>query len=176
MQLRHTLPYLMTVAVLAATTAFAGTVTGTNTVTNSAASAKVKIRKAITLTNTADLDFGGVVVTGVAASTVTVTAAGVLTTAVGGDILAFFNTPAAAGFTVGGTPNATYAINAIPGVSMNGPAPATPIPVAFTLSKVGGTLSAGGSDTFTVGGTASIPATVTAGDYTNVFSVTVLYN
>ncbi len=162
-------------AVLAATTAFAGIVTGTNTVTNSAAAAKLKVRKAITLTNTADLDFGGVVVTGVAASSMTLTPANVLSTA-GADILATFNTTAAGAFTVGGTKNATYAINAIPGVSMAGPAPATPIPVSFTTSKATGTLSAVGSDTFTVGGTASIPAGVTDGDYSANFSVTVLYN
>ncbi len=165
---------ILVTAALAATTAFAGLVTGTNTVTNSAASARLKVRKAITLTNTADLDFGGVVVTGVAASSITLTPANGLSTT-GADILATFNTTTAGGFTVGGTKNATYAISAVPGVSMPGPA-ATPIPVSFTTSKATGTLSAAGSDTFTVGGTASIPAGVADGDYSTTFSVTVSYN
>lgn len=163
-------------ALLAATTAFAGTVTGTNTATNSQASAKLKIRKAITLTNNADLDFGGVVVAGAAASTMTLTPANSLSTT-GADILATFGTTAAGAFTVGGTANATYAINAIPGISITSAAtPLTPVGVTFTTSKATGTLNASGSDTFTVGGTASIPTPVTGGDYTGTFSVTVLYN
>ncbi|MBL0313697.1 MAG: DUF4402 domain-containing protein [Holophagaceae bacterium] len=164
------------VVILAATTAFAGTDTGTNTVTNSQASAKLKIRKAITLTNNTDLDFGGVVVSGVAASSMTLTPANVLSIA-GADILATFNPTTAGAFTVGGTANATYAINAIPGINITSTAlPSTPVGVTFTTSKATGTLDGTGSDTFTVGGTASIPAPVTGGDYSGTFSVTVLYN
>ena len=121
-----------TVFTLASTAMFAGTVTGTNTVTNGAANAKVKIRKAIQLTNTADLDFGGVVINGSGTTgTVTLTPANVLSTA-GTDIVATFNTTAAGAFTVNGTNNATYAISAIPGVSITSAAlPSTPIAVTF---------------------------------------------
>lgn len=160
---------------LASTAAFAA---GTSASDN--ATAKVKIRKAITLTNTAGLDFGGIVVSGNAADsgTVTVSAAGALSTS-GASVNGTFNSSAAAAFTVGGSKNATYTITLPSGaVSLTGSAGGTLSVGSFTSATSSGTatLNGSGTDTLTVGATLTVPGDATEGDYTGSFSVTVAYN
>ena len=165
----------LALAALASTVVFAAG----NTATTSA-NAKVKIRKAITLTKTADLDFGGVIESGNAADTgsVTVSAAGAMTST-GASISGTFNTTAGAAFNVGGSKNATYVIT-LPStaVSLTGSNGGTLNVDTFTSATGSGTatLSSTGTDTLTVGAKLTVPGNATEGDYTGSFSVTVAYN
>lgn len=161
---------------LASTAAFAA---GTSATTS--ATASVKIRKAITLTKTADLNFGGIVISasGTAADTAVLSPANVLTDpGTNGTIVGNFNTTSAATFTVSGTKNATYAVTLPSGAtSLAGSNGGTLNVSSFTSSSTGaGNLGAGGTDTLSVGATLTIPQTTTDGDYTGSFSVTVAYN
>lgn len=162
-------------SIAATATAFAA-----GTSASATGTAQVKIRKAITISNTAALDFGGLVVAaGSGSDTATVSAAGAFSnTSAGGSIVGTFNTAAAAAFQVNGTKGATYAIT-LPGAAstLNGSNGGTLSVGTFTGSKATGTLSlAAGQDTFTVGATLTVPNNAVDGDYTGTFSVTVAYN
>jgi len=164
-----------TALTLASTAVFAA-----GTTANANATAKVKIRKAITLANTAALDFGGVVESGLVADTgsVSVSATGVRSTT-GASISGTFNTTAAAAFNVGGSNNATYTIT-LPAaaITLTGSAGGTLSVDTFVSATGSGTatLSAAGTDTLTVGAKLTVPGNATEGDYTGSFPVTVAYN
>lgn len=158
-----------------------------NSATDSTAVAKAKIRKAITMAKSADLDFGGIVITGVGTSDTAIINANTgaeTTTVAGGVITGQFNLPAAAKFNVGGTKSATYAVT-LPGaaVTLTGSNGGTLSATAFTFysttaaSGTNAALNASGTDILGVGATLTILAATIDGDYTSAgFTVTVAYN
>jgi len=81
-------------------------------------------------------------------------------------------------FTVGGEPNATYAITLPDDVTVTLTGAGDPMAVTdFVSSPVGtGTLSGGGLQTLYVGATLNVGAAQVAGVYTGTFDVTVTYN
>ena len=132
------------------------------------ATAKAKILAPLTITNNSDLDFA-TIVSGAAASTVTVTPAGAPTCGSG---LTCIGTVSAAGFTLGGTSGAS--------VGISGPATVTltsgsnNMTAALTYSATSVTLSSG-AGTFSVGGTLNVGANQAAGNYSGTFNVTANY-
>ncbi len=132
----------------------------------------ITIAAPISISNTANLDFGTMVTTGTA-GTVTVTPAGARSSV---DVDLLGGVPAAAAFDVTGEGNANYSIT---------------VPSSTTLSSGGDTMTVdtftddagasprlpgGGSETFNVGATLNVGATQAAGTYSGTFSVTVNYN
>lgn len=104
-----------------------------------------------------------------------------------GPVLASTGTVNSALFTVGGKRNATYAIT-LPAngvVSLAGPGVAMPVS-NFTASVAGGVPAnpatglipdtAGGIQTFRVGGTLTLGTNQSDGDYSGTFNITVAYN
>jgi hypothetical protein len=135
--------------------------------------ANARIIPAILITNTADLEFADVIPDAVSAETVVIDTAGGRTCS---GALLCSGTAGAASFDVTGAANATYAIT-LPGASniMSGGDSMTVS--GFTDSAGGvGTLSAVGTDSFTVGGTLSVGAAQPVGTYTGNFIMTVNYN
>ena len=150
-----------------------------NTATASATPAGATIAAAITIVHTAHLHFGQIV-PGVGAGTVVQTALASPGRTATGCTLGNTTGMSPATFSVGGEPLATYAIT-LPGdgdvtIDDAGAGDAMAI-TAFTSSPSGtGTLSAGGAQTFYVGGTLNVGAAQLAGAYTGTFDVTVTYN
>ncbi|MBA3895617.1 MAG: DUF4402 domain-containing protein [Sphingomonadaceae bacterium] len=131
--------------------------------------AKAKILKQITVTKSADLDFG-TIVTGAAASTVTVSSAGVRTCGAG---LTCTNPATAAAFGVTGTSGAVVTLAAAGPVTLTGSNGGT---MSATLNTSAATMTlTAGPDPFTVGGVLSVGANQTDGVYQGSFTVTVDY-
>jgi hypothetical protein len=134
---------------------------------------------AITIVHTAHLHFGQIV-PGTGAGTVVQTALASPGRTATGCTLGNTTGMTPATFNVTGEPLATYAIT-LPGdsdvtIDDAGAGDAMAI-TAFTSSPSGtGTLSAGGAQTFYVGGTLNVGAAQLAGAYTGTFDVTVTYN
>ncbi len=138
------------------------------------ANANARIVTPISLTKTADLNFGDVVSSGVV-GTVVVTPASARS-ATGGATLGNGAAVTAAAFTVGGQGSATYAIT-LPGSATVTSGPNTMTVNTFTSTpSPTGTLSAGGSQALNVGGTLNVGVSQATGTYTGTFSVTVTYN
>jgi hypothetical protein len=128
----------------------------------------------ITLTKTADLSFGELVAGG-SAGTVVVTPAGARSST-GGVTLGNSAGAAAASFTVGGTPGATYSVTLPIATSLASGAHIM-IVDTFTSSPTGtGQLSGAGAQTLAVGGTLQVGASQASGSYNGFFSVIVTYN
>jgi len=157
---------------------FAGITTATLAQVSATATASATIVGPIGITNTANMNFGNVAVSNVA-GTVVMTPAAVRSTTGGCTLPAITGTVAAAAFNVTGAASYTYAITL--------PAAATTITSGgntmtvdtWTSTPSGtGTLSAGGSQTLTVGATLNVGASQAAGTYVSgtPFTVTVNYN
>jgi hypothetical protein len=157
---------------------FAGITTAALAQVSATATASATIVGPIGITNTADMNFGNVAVSTVA-GTVVLTPAAVRSTTGGCTLPAITGTVAAASFNVTGAASYTYAITL--------PAAATTITSGgntmtvdtWTSTPSGtGTLSAGGSQTLTVGATLNVGASQAAGTYVSgtPFTVTVNYN
>lgn len=151
------------------------TATDANAQASSTAAANVNatINNPIVLTNTADLSFGSAAPS-VAASTIIVdTTGGVSGTAIG-----LGGTPTAAGFTVSGLPNQTYAVTLPTDTDVVLTGPGTDMTVTSFNHDATGTLSSAATqpDAFGVGATLNINANQTSGAYSGSFSVTVAYN
>jgi hypothetical protein len=145
-----------------------------NSATTSA-NASATIVTAISLTKTADLNFGAVVAGGTS-GTVVLTAAGARS-ATGGTTLGNTAGASAAAFTVAGQPSATYTITLPASTTITFGGSATMTVNNFTSSPSGtGTLSGGGSQTLSVGATLQVGASQEPGTYTGSFNVTVAYN
>jgi len=155
----------------------------TATVSNVPVSARIYVP--ISLNKIADLSFGDIFATSTGGDVTLNPQGGTRSTA--GPALATTGTVSAAAFTVGGKRNATYAIT-LPAdgtVSLSGPGTAMPVS-KFTASVSNGAPaaaatglipnSAGATQSFTVGGTLTLGANQTDGDYTGTFNVTVAYN
>ncbi len=150
------------------------------------ASASARIYVPISVSNSTALNFGDIFADSTGGAVTLNPADNTRTTA--GPALATTGAFNAAKFTVTGKRNATYAIT-LPAdgtVSLAGPGTAA-LPVsAFTASVAGAPATstatgllpntAGATQDFTVGGTLTLAANQTDGDYTGTFSVTVAYN
>lgn len=131
--------------------------------------AKAKILRQITLTNTSDLQYA-TVISGATASTVAVSTAGAATCGSG---LTCTGTTTAANFNIAGTSGAVVVVGGDSSVTLNGSLGGT---MASTLSysATNVTLTATGGS-FQVGGTLSVGANQAAGDYSGTFNVTANY-
>lgn len=151
-------------AAAAATAAFASTGAQAATAT---ATAKAQILRQITVTKTADLDFG-TIVTAATPSTVIVSTGGVRTCGVG---LVCTNAVSAGAFTIVGTTGATVTIASDPTVSLTSGANS----MTATLLTSAATRVLTGTDAFNVGGTLAVGGNQADGAYTGTFTVTVNY-
>jgi hypothetical protein len=130
------------------------------------------INNPIVLANTAGLDFGSITPS-VASTTVIISPAG----AVSGTAIGLGGAPAAAGFTVAGLANQTYAVT-LPAdgtIFLTGPGANMAVDT-FTDDATGTITPGGGPDAFGVGATLTVGANQTSGAYTGSFDVTVSYN
>jgi len=148
--------------------------TGAFAQATTSANASATIVTAISMSKTADLDFGNVVAGG-SAGTVVMSAAG-SRSATGGASLGNAGSAAAAGFTVSGQASATYAIT-LPSATTITSGGNNMTVNTFTSSPSGtGTLSGGGSQSLAVGATLQVGTSQATGSYTGSFNVTVAYN
>ncbi len=153
---------------------YSGTVTLTCAPQSDFANVTGTLLAPISISSTANLNFGTMVPTGTD-GTVTVTPAGVRTSV---NVDLFGGTPAAASFDVTGDPGANYSITLPSSATLTsggdtmtvGPAPPFTDDAGATPTLVGG------SDTFNVGATLNVGANQAAGTYSGTFDVTVNYN
>jgi len=140
------------------------------------ANANAAIIADITLTNTADMNFGDVIA-GVASGTVVLTAASSPGRTVTGDAeLGNSTNVSSAIFTVGGYASSTYSIT-LPGSIVVSSGGNNMTVDNFTSSPSGTGVLTAGAQTLYVGATLNVGAGQTpASDYTNSFNVTVAYN
>jgi hypothetical protein len=144
------------------------------------ATASATIIAPITLTRTANLDFGNVVTSPVA-GTVTLDPAGVRTAGGGAAVLAAQpGSVSVATFTVGGTVGWTYAITLPASVTIDDAGAGVAMTVDTFTSTPDATsiIPAGGTETLSVGATLNVGVSQVAGLYTSAtpFTVTVNYN
>jgi hypothetical protein len=138
----------------------------------------------ITLVVNVALEFGNLAVqTGVAGTVELTAAAATVATPTAGVTLLTGTTRTAAKYTVGGVASYVYTIT-VPAdgvVSITDGANFMEVS-SFTFASVavpsgtGGTLTAGGTDVFYVGGTLNVDAAQVPGTYTGTFDVTINYN
>jgi hypothetical protein len=143
------------------------------------ASASATIITPITIVKNVDMNFGNVAVSATIAGTAVLAPAGTRTTGGAGGVTlpATNGTVAAASFTVSGQGSYTYAITLPASCTITDAGSHTMTVNAFTSSPATtGTLSAGGSQTLTVGATLNIAAAQAAGSYTNAAGVPVTVN
>jgi len=138
------------------------------------ANASATIVPAITISKTADLQFG-LIVAGPGG-----------TVLIGTDSSRSVNGPAgltnasfpvsAASFTVSGQANLAFSISLPTSATLTGPSSASMTVNAFSSNPSGsGTIGSGGTLAFAVGGTLTVGAAQTPGAYTGTFTVTVNY-
>ncbi|AJA11009.1 hypothetical protein SKP52_20725 [Sphingopyxis fribergensis] len=131
--------------------------------------AKAKILRQITLTNTSDLQYA-TIISGATAATVAVSTGGTRTCAAA---LTCTGTATAANFNVAGTEGAVVVVSGDSSVTLTGSLGGT-MASTLTYSAPTVTLSATGGS-FQVGGTLSVGANQASGDYTGTFNVTANY-
>ncbi|MCF8450820.1 MAG: DUF4402 domain-containing protein [Taibaiella sp.] len=143
------------------------------------ASASANIITPITIVKTVDMNFGNVAVSATLAGTVIMTPAGIRTTGGAGGVTlpATTGTVSAASFTVSGSASYTYDITLPSTATITDGASHNMTVNAFTSTpSATGTLSAGGTETLTVGATLNVSAAQAAGTYTNATAVPVTVN
>ena len=142
------------------------------------ASASATIITPITIAKTVDMNFGNVAVSATVAGTAVLAPAGTRTTGGSGVTLpATTGTVAAANFTVSGQGSYTYAITLPATCTITDAASNTMTVNSFTSNpSATGLLSAGGTQTLTVGATLNVAAGQAAGVYTNATGVPVTVN
>lgn len=142
------------------------------------ATASATIITPISISKTADMNFGNVAVQSTNPGTVILTPAGARSTTGGTTLPATTGTVAAASFTIAGEAGYTYVIT-LPSSALTISSGANTMTVtAFTSNpSATGTLTAG-TETLTVGATLNVAAGQAAGTYTSTvpFDVTVNYN
>ena len=142
------------------------------------AAASATIITPITIVKNVDMNFGNVAVSATLAGSVILAPAS--TRSVGGTgvtLPATTGTVAAASFTVSGQGSYTYAITLPSSCTITDAGSHTMLVNAFTSNPSGtGALSAGGSQTLTVGATLNVSAAQAAGVYTNATGVPVTVN
>ena len=160
------------VSIIAAGSANAGQASATT-----AASANAAIIADITLSKTADMNFGDVIAGSALGTVVLTAAASPSRSTTGGTELGNSGSVSSATFTVGGEGSSTYSIT-LPSSDVTITSSSNTMTVnTFTSSPSGtGTLS-GGSETLYVGATLNVGADQASGaNYTGSFDVTVAYN
>ena len=135
-------------------------------------SATAEVVAPITLTHTAAATINFGMIDPGAGGSVTVTA-GNVRTASGVTLLAAGPASSADAFTVGGGANRGYTIGTAAGTVTN--AGGVTMNFTTTPSALTSTLSVGGTDSFTVGGTLTVVAGQATGSYTGSYVATVLY-
>ncbi len=141
---------------------------------STSANATARIITAIAITKNTDLNFGDVV-PGTSIGTVVVTPAGARSST-GGASLGNGSAVTAATFSVTGQGSETYAVTLPASITINGGGSSMTVDTFASTPNGTGTLSAGGSDTLSVGATLNVGASQAVGTYTGSFSVTVAYN
>ena len=153
---------------IGATPAFAGS--GNTSTATGTATATIVAPIVLTHTTGASLNFGRFT-TGTGGS-VTITAAGV--GSVGTDVTFVpGSTTSADAFTVAGDGSRSFGISTTGGNVTSG---ATNLAFTTTPSATTATLTAGGTSSFTVGGTLTVSGTAAAGSYSGTYTATVTYN
>ena len=148
-----------------------------NSFAQATATATATIISPITIVKDVDMNFGNIAV-GAIAGTVVLPATGARTIT-GGVTLPTFNigTVSAAAFTVTGTALYTYTLT-LPTLATTLTSGGNTMSANAFTSSSAGTLSAGGTQSFTVGATLTVAASQAAGTYVSgtPFTVTVNYN
>lgn len=141
---------------------------------NATASAKANILTSVSVTKTADLDFGTIAPSNTAVSTVQVSGTGAVTC---GTNLVCSGTTSAAGFTVAGAAGQTVSISADKTVTLNNTTTAgTSMTASLTPSVPSLVLtSTAANNAFAVAGTLSVAAGQAEGAYSGTFQVDVNY-
>jgi hypothetical protein len=145
-------------------------------------SAAARIVTPISITETSSLHFGTMAILAGTPGTCVLSTSGIRTQT--GGVNLSVQTPAAsnAAYNVSGAVNTTYGITLPSTITVtSGPASMTISSLLARTASAGadgltGTLSAGGTDNFTVGGTLGVSAGQSTGTYTGTFDVTVAYN
>ncbi len=135
------------------------------------ASATAKILTQVTVTKTADLDFGTIAI-GTSGGTVTVGNTDNRTCGAG---LVCSATVTSAKFGIAGAALQAVGITSDPSVTLNRVGGGASMSATLSTSASTATLSALGVSTFAVGGVLTVGGTQTAGDYSGTFNVTVNY-
>lgn len=137
------------------------------------ADAKATILSPITVTKTADLDFGTIAVN--AADTVSIPASSDVATcgATAGNLVCA-GTTSRAKFNVTGAASTSVSISSDANVTLT--SGANSMAATLVKSATSTTLSAAGAGSFQVGGALSVGATQAAGAYVGAFNLTVNYN
>jgi len=158
--------------------AMIGYVSGAFAQASATASASATIITPISISKTADLNFGNVAVSATVAGTAVITPAGVRSATLGVTLPATSGTVSAASFTVTGAAGYSYVIT-LPSSALTITNGSNTMTVTTFVSSpaTNGTLT-GGTQTLTVGATLNVDAGQAAGLYTSEtpFSVTVNYN
>lgn len=145
--------------------------TGAAQAATASASATAKILAEVTVTKTADLNFGTVVIGAVAGSASV--APGATTATCGGGAICS-GSAGAANFNIVGTPNELLTIS-VPGTaSLTGPGGTLTATLAANASS-GASLGATGTLPLGVGGSLAVPGNTLAGTYSGTFSVSADY-
>ena len=157
----------------------AGLSSGVFAQASATATATATIVTPISITEVVNMNFGNVAVQTATGGTVVLTPAGVRSATAGVTLPSTTGTVTAASFTVSGQGNYTYAIT-LPSTDLTITSGSNTMAVnTFTSSpSPTGTLSAGGTQTLTVGATLNVAAAQPAGVYVSAtpFTVTVNYN
>lgn len=147
-----------------------------NTATATDGSATAQIVAPITITHRAGeaLNFGIIVPDTTASSTVAISTAGV-GSVTGNAVVVDATGQQADAFDVAGDPNRSFSISTTGGTVSNG-AQSMAFTTSYQTTSGSGTLNAGGTASFTVGGVLTVGAAQAAGTYTGSYSATVTYN
>jgi hypothetical protein len=142
------------------------------------AAASATIITPITITKTADMNFGNVAVSAATAGTVVLAPAGTRTTGGAGGVTlpSTTGTVAAASFTVSGQASYTYAITLPTSATITSSGNTMTVNGFTSTPSATGTLSSGGTQTLTVGATLNVAAAQAVGTYTNASGVPVTVN
>ena len=169
--------YLIPLVIIGVGIIAAGSANAQQAEATTSANANAAIIADITLTKTADMNFGDVIAGSALGTVVLTAAASPSRSTTGGTELGNSGSVSSATFTVGGEGSSTYSIT-LPSSDVTITSGANTMTVnTFTSSPSGtGTLS-GGSETLYVGATLNVAASQASGnDYTGSFNVTVAYN
>ena len=161
---------------------FSATISAQSTVTGTTAAAS--IITPISLTETAVLNFGTMSVLAGTPGTCVLSTAGVRSQTGGVNLSVQAPVATNAAYTVGGAVSTTYAITLPATITVTKAVTLETMTIGTLLAHTAssgvdgltGTLSGGGADSFTVGGTLSVAAAQVAGTYSGTFNVTVAYN
>lgn len=135
-------------------------------------SASAQIVPNISITNTANLSFGGIVPDAAAAGTVTITPGGAVSNTVVALIAPLANR---AEFAVSGDPGQTYTPTVDATVNLTGTGSDMLVTLTSAQANAGSALDGSGVDTIFVGGTLPVGIGQTTGTYSGTFNVTVNY-